>query len=155
MTDIEVQTAEEKAVAADGTPQPEQEKKFTQADLDRIVKERLKRAERNMDTAQQSDLATQKAELDKKESRIDCHQFLLDRGYPLELLDILDTSNLTEFKSRAAKIQSLIRSQPPLIVPPLAHLDESMSFDPKGISDAFSRGNKHKPKSFPPEYPDY
>ena len=75
------------------TPTPEAsggqgEKLFTQADVDRIVGDRLARVKR--------DKATDEREtaLKAKEARLNCREFLFDKKYPAELLDILPTADV-------------------------------------------------------------
>lgn len=80
------------------------EKLFTQADLDRIVGERLARAKRDRSADDRE------AALKAKESRLDCREYLSDKKYPVELLDILDTADVESFKGNVERLARLFRS---------------------------------------------
>lgn len=91
------------------TPTPEAsgdqgEKLFTQADLNRIVGERLARAKR--ETADDA----REAELKARENRLDCREFLSDKKYPSELLDILPTADVETFKASVEQLAGLFRN---------------------------------------------
>ena len=91
------------------TPTPEAsggqgEKLFTQADLDRIVGERLARAKRDRTTDDRE------AALKARESRLDCREFLSDKKYPAELLDILPTADVETFKGSVEQLAGLFRN---------------------------------------------
>ena len=90
------------------TPTPEAsggqgEKLFTQADVDRIVGDRLARVKR--------DKATDEREtaLKAKEARLNCREFLFDKKYPAELLDILPTADVDTFKSSVEQLAGLFQ----------------------------------------------
>ena len=90
------------------TPTPEAsggqgEKLFTQADVDRIVGDRLARVKR--------DKATDEREtaLKAKEARLNCREFLFDKKYPAELLDILPTADVDTFKASVEQLAGLFR----------------------------------------------
>ena len=110
-TSPEEQTGVQQPAPENGSNQPEQEKRFTQSDVDRIVKERLKRAERTADSAQVDELNAQRAELTQRQNRLECREYLLNSGYAPELLEILDTSDPEKFKSSAGKLQRLIDAE--------------------------------------------
>ena len=71
-TSPEEQTGVQQPAPENGSTQPEQEKRFTQSDVDRIVKDRLKRAERTADSAQADELNAQRAELTQRQNRLEC-----------------------------------------------------------------------------------
>lgn len=101
------QTAEQPA-----TPTPEasgeqgNEKLFTQNEVNRIVGERLARAKR--DTAADDREQALKA----REARLDCREFLTNRQYPAELLDILDTADVEKFKDSVGRLAVLFQETP-------------------------------------------
>lgn len=108
------------------TPTPEVsgdqgEKLFTQADLDRIIGERLARERAK---AEPSPEETREADLKAREARMDCREFITDEGYPSELLDLFDTSDSERFKAAVEKLDSLVglpskhRAPAPRIVAP-------------------------------------
>ena len=75
------------------------ERTFTQAEVDRIIKERLERdrAKRRA-PAEPSEAEKKEAELTARESRLSCREYLLDSGLPSSLLDAFDTSDVNRFK---------------------------------------------------------
>lgn len=91
------------------TPTPEasggqgNEKLFTQADLDRIVGDRLARAKKDRANDERE------AALKAKEARLDCREFLSDKKYPPELLDILPTADVDTFKASVEQLAGLFR----------------------------------------------
>ena len=92
------------------TPTPEasggqgNEKLFTQADLDRIIGERLARERAK---AEPSPEDAHEADLRARETRLSCREYLADCGYSAELLDLLDTSDLERFKASLKKLDSI------------------------------------------------
>lgn len=115
------------------------EKMFTQEQVNEIIKKRLERQKENNVNSQE--LEARAAELTAKESRLDCREYLINREYPVELLDLIDTSDVKMFKEKADKMGQLInRSQG---VAPLANLDV---FHEK--ADAFTTNSKHQPKGY-------
>ena len=93
-----------------GQKENEPEKKFTQADVDRIVKERLKRKADKDESESNAQFQQREAELLQKESRLACKEYLLDNRYPSELLDVIDTSDFEEFKAKANTVLSVMKS---------------------------------------------
>lgn len=153
-TSTEERTGVQQPAPENGSTQPEQEKRFTQSDVDRIVKERLKRAERTADSAQADELNAQRAELTQRQNRLECREYLLNSGYNPELLDILDTNNPNDFKSKADKLQRLIKASGPRVVAPLSMIGQEDVPRGQGLAKAFNRNAKHKPKSWPPSFDD-
>ena len=45
--------------------------------------------------------------LKARESKLDCREYLIEKKYPTELLDILDISDVEKFKTAADKIQAI------------------------------------------------
>ena len=155
-TSPEEQTGVQQPAPENGSNQPEQEKRFSQADVDRIVKERLKRAERTADSAQSADLDARDAELTQRQNRLECREYLLNSGYNPGLLEILDTSDPEKFKSSASKLQRMIDTEKRKAQPSAPPRGDP---DPSGgrrsdFGSAFARGAKHKPKAYPPVYDD-
>lgn len=123
------------------------ERKFTQEEVNRIVKDRLQR-ERSKAGAEQAEQAEQltakAAELAARESRLVCKEYLLNSGYPPELLDAIDTSNPENFKSKAFAVVNALQSRP-------APCRATPSFEAEtppgdGIAEAFSKSAKHTPR---------
>lgn len=91
------------APAADNSGQ--NDKMFTQDEVNRIVSERLNRdREKRLDT--QNTESREKA-LQERESRLSCREYVAEKKYKSDLLDILDTSDVNKFKTAADKIHEL------------------------------------------------
>lgn len=81
------------------------EKLFTQADLDRIIGERL---QRERDKAQPSAADQRESDLRARESKLDCREFVTEKGYPAALLDVLDTSDFEKFQAAVCKLDEIV-----------------------------------------------
>lgn len=123
------------------TPTPEAsggqggEKMFSQEEVNRIVGERLARAKRETATDERE------AALRAKEARLDCREYLSDKKYPVELLDILDTADVESFKGNVERLAGLFRSMedtgPTITVDLGAPLTSSPGRSTGAIADAF------------------
>lgn len=120
------------------------ERKFTQEEVNRIVKERLQRERSKTNTEQNDQSAARAADLDARESRLICKEFVLDNGYPHELLDAIDTSNPEEFQRKAFAIVNAVQARPVTGCPTPNFQVEDPPYDP--VSEAFSGHAKHKPR---------
>ena len=80
-------------------------KMFTQEDVNKIVSDRLAR-DREKRSAQQQEDAKELA-LRARESRLDCREYLSEKKYPAELLEVLDTADVEKFKAAADKLQAI------------------------------------------------
>lgn len=94
------------------TPTPEAsgdpgEKLFTQADLDRIIGERLSREREKLQTAGEADAREQA--LKAREARLDCREYLDNQGFPAALMDVLDTSDSEKFKAAVEALDKLVQ----------------------------------------------
>ena len=91
--------------------QNQQEKTFTQDEVNRIVQERLARVKASQKKPEEaepnSELDDREASVARRESRVECHEFVVEKGYKKELLDILDTSNAETFRSQAERLAEL------------------------------------------------
>ena len=112
------------------------ERKFTQDEVNRIVKERLQRERSKAGAEQTEQLAAKAAELAARESRLACKEYLLDSGYPPELLDAIDTSNPENFKSKAFAVVNALQSRPAPCAATPSFEAETPPGD--GIAEAFS-----------------
>ena len=106
MTDTEIINQEETQA---GEVKPESEKLFTQEELDRIVNERLTRQKRSMQKS--NDISGKEQELNAREARLNCREYLSERGYPAELIDIIDTTDFDGFKDKADRLESLLAAK--------------------------------------------
>jgi DNA-dependent RNA polymerase auxiliary subunit epsilon len=115
-------------------------KMFTQDDVNRIVSERLARDRESRSAQQQND--EKENELKARESRLDCREYVKDNNYPVELLDILDTSNIERFKEMVEKLSDLFCYKsarfvdPPLFTGPAGNRAQT-GYDP--IRNAFKQ----------------
>lgn len=138
-------------VEPQGKPQENPEKKFTQADVDRIVKERLSRQKASHaeeineeNKAKEHELGEKEAELIRRESRVSCKEYLLEKGLPVGLLDVIDTSDSESFQKRTEKVLEMFggsrRAKAPLAStePPIHGGSVAAAF----------RNPVHKPKPF-------
>jgi len=140
-------TAEVEPETANNSPSGqkgnEPEKKFTQADVDRIVKERLKRQADKDESESNAHFQQREAELLQKESRLACKEYLLDNRYPSELLDVINTSDFEEFKAKANTVLSVMKSMQTRPSAPLfRHSDGG-----EDVAAAFAN-TKHTPKKY-------
>lgn len=78
---------------------------FTQDEVNKIVSDRLARDREKRSTQQQDD--EKETALKARESRLDCREYLSEKKYPAELLDVLDTSDVEKFKAAADKIHAM------------------------------------------------
>lgn len=131
-------------------PEEKQGKLFTQDEVNAIIKTRLERVK--VDQAALDDIAEREqqleqkqAELAKRETAIDCRTYLQDKGYSIDLIDILDTSDIETFKAKADKIAGLMQKSN------IAPLGSSEPRITNSMPDAFSLGHKHKPRGLPGE----
>ena len=95
------------AAAAENAGQSE--RMFTQDEVNKIVSDRLAR-DREKRTTQQNE-TTKEQELNAREARLDCRAFLVEKQYPVDLLDLLDTSDVEKFKAAAEKLHALYSAE--------------------------------------------
>ena len=84
-------------------------KTFTQEDVNRIVSERLAR-ERDkaaQERAKVDPLQQRETELAAREAAMSCKEYIGSKGYPVALLDVLDTSDADKFKAQVDKLLEL------------------------------------------------
>ena len=142
MADMEKNENLETEELQGGTDQNvQQEKMFTQEQVNEIVKKRLAKVKQQEGTEPPEDCTAKVAELTAKENRLNCREYLLQKNYPKELLETLDTSDVEKFKEKADMLQEIYGRKYPQ---PLG----SAEFDGYGdgpVTQAFSYGKKHKP----------
>ena len=88
-------------------------KLFTQEEVNNIVKDRLARERAKNTPAEPTEEEKRIQELNARESRIACREYVMDQGLPSELLDVLDTSNHEEFKNKANIVSALLQASKP------------------------------------------
>lgn len=122
-----------------------EEKMFTQEQVNEIVRKRLKEKKESEITSQE--LEARATELDARESRLKCREYLMEKGYKSDLLDILDTSNAEEFVKKADAVSQLyVNSKTD--VAPLASLDDFSEKSTSSFPDT-----THIPKGYWPTDP--
>lgn len=137
------------------TPEAEEKpadggKLFTQEEVDRIIKDRLKRQKIKANEDQEADLKTRsedlakrEADLNARETKLKCKEYLSDRGYPSDLLEILTLDDYEAFKKKADKVMQLDSARRRTAMP-IAKPE-----DTRNTTDGFSRSaGKHKPKNY-------
>jgi len=107
-----------------------------------IIKKRLSKLEAQHTATSESAAA----ELAKREARLNCREFLLDKGYSAELLDILGTDDFEAFKQKTEAIYKTVSA--PISYPSLKDAGEVRKIsDPKDeIASIFKGKNAHTPK---------
>ena len=124
---VEVETVEEQKVPAEPTPQPQDEKKYTDADVDEIINKKFakwkseqeakeneakKLAKMNADEKQkyqldqrEQELANREQVLARKELTAEAKAMLSERGLPIELVGVIDLTNAETVTDSVASIQ--------------------------------------------------
>lgn len=95
------------------------EKLFSQDEVNKIISARLKRykaLEGDQEQAIEDEvkkrvdiaLSARVADLDKRELKLNCREYIQTAGYPAELLDAISADDLEEFKTKADTIYNAI-----------------------------------------------
>lgn len=133
-----------------------QERYFSQAEVEKFVKKRLERDRATRGKAASEELAEKEkafAEREQaftaRESRLSCMEYCYQKGYDLDLVDILDTSDTEMFAKKAEKLSTLKMGRQ-YTAPPASHEPTGSGRDP--MAEAFSPDNKHTPKPWPPRF---
>ncbi len=154
---------ENENVQALGNTQPEDnggksEKTFTQEEVNKIVSDRLARERARNDEGKNSVEDKKAAELTARENKLTCREYLLEKNYPMEMLDSLDTSDPEKFKTTADSIYNAVCNKSerrPLPAP--AFSDGRVQASPKFMgsenSDIVGNAFKHSQKHIPRKYP--
>lgn len=138
---IEIEKTEVTGIEVDPDQKPA-EKLFTQEQVNEIIKKRLKN-QKNIDSSMQ-EVNAKVADLEARENRLSCREYLLQEGYPAELLEIIDTSDVEAFKKKADRASGVFSSRQQEVAP-LASLEPS----PYAGINAFEN-KKRKPKQYLP-----
>ena len=89
----------------------EQQRTFTQDEVNRIISERLSRKANN--SVDVSEYVKRIDELEAKESKSQCQAYLRELNLPEPIADVLDTSNVVDFKLLVGKLLFLFTKQKP------------------------------------------
>ena len=85
------------------------QKTFTQEEVNNIVQGRLARERAKNEP---TPLELREKELTARETAMSCREYVAEKGYPKELLDLFDTSNVEEFKKKTDKLHELFEIIP-------------------------------------------
>lgn len=80
------------------------QKTFTQAEVNQIISERLSRERAKTEPTQEQ---MRVDELNAREAKLSCKEYLLEKGYDSRLLDVLDTSSPDTFRQAADLLQEI------------------------------------------------
>lgn len=113
------------------------EKMFTQDEVNKIVSDRLAR-DRESRSAQQQNEERESA-LKAREAKFDCREYVTEQKYPVELLELLDTSDVDKFKETVEKLADLFGYKNPHFVDPPKFTSANRSQAPVNdpLRDAF------------------
>lgn len=120
------------------------EKMFTQQEVNEIIKKRLERDKnKNQQYGSDEEVEALKNQLTQRENRLNAKEYLLDNNIPLDVLNMLDTSDLNAFKENVIKLQDNgFGVKQDVIVQPLA--DPSINLtDEHKLNFSY-----HKPKKY-------
>lgn len=126
------------------------ERLFTQADLDRIIGERLKRV--RLEKQDIAELEAREKAVTARESALKCREFLTERGYPAELLDVFDTSDAEDFGRRADKAYQVFSGMRAAQQPFRVDRESPTGGYKDSIQSAFAHGRRHTPRDYLPMY---
>jgi len=131
-----------------GEQKNQNERKFSQEDVNRIVKERLER-ERAKAAEPSPEIQQRLDELDAREKKIICKEHLIESNLPSDLLDVFDTSDPEEFKCKVAKAMDIFlayQSRNRGHASPQYCAERPVGNGP--FASAFERGVKHEPGGY-------
>ncbi len=97
-------------LANEATENQTQERLFTQDEVNKIVTERLKRDREKRKADSDLPHMASEAELLARANRLDCREFIIEHGYPSELLDVVDTNDVDAFKEKVANLNEIYKS---------------------------------------------
>lgn len=137
----------------------EREPRFTQEEVNKIVSKRLaeerasvskRLAEEREHTRLQCTAAMEEREkaIAAKEAELACKDYVVQHGYPKELVGILDTSDPKAFGKKADALFTLFERLPQnhrQPAPPLRSHEPAGGYGPGPLAQAFAKG-AHKPQ---------
>lgn len=119
---------------------------FTQEDVNRIVSERLAR-ERDKaakERMQQDPIEQREKELTARESAMSCKEYISEKGCPVSLLDVFDTTDANKFKSQVDKLLELFPAIDPAIAAKTPIFTRPTSARPGGFGDPIAAAFRPK-----------
>lgn len=153
MNNAEDNEKKEEVVKADeGKERSEQneEKLFTQEEVNNIVKKRLcerKKEKQNINEElekREKAIEERESSVMLRENRVECREMVNEKGYPKKLLEILDTSDPEKFREQAEKLTELYKQEKPKVYPGV----ERSNFTPHNSGVRPFADTKHKPKQY-------
>lgn len=93
------------------TPRAEENKTFSQSDINRIVQERLAKEKSKTDAV----LVERERELAQRELVLSTREKLSSKGLPVELLDALNLSTAESAERSLSILETYIKKQSPLV----------------------------------------
>lgn len=118
MTEETKATPQESTPEAKATSGQEGKKLFTQEEVAQMVSEQLAQSKPDLERVSQKE-----QELNAREARMNCREYIAEKSLPKVLLEVLDTSDTEKFKEAADKLQKAIG----LTVPSMKAKDTGMS----------------------------
>lgn len=110
---VEAATTEEQAGTPDTAGEEAPEKKYTDADLDRIIARKIaaerKRMSKMFNDEQQSELEERERNVLRRELKADAKDALIESGLPTSLADILKYDSKEEYESSLKAVTSAFR----------------------------------------------
>lgn len=110
---VEAATTEEQAGTPDTVKEEAPEKKYTDADLDRIIARKIaaerKRMSKMFNDEQQSELEERERNVLRRELKADAKDALIESGLPTSLADILKYDSKEEYESSLKTVTSAFR----------------------------------------------
>ncbi len=148
----QIEELEENAKADEGKERSEQneEKLFTQEEVNNIVKKRLyerKKEKQNINEElekREKAIEERESSVMLRENRVECREMVNEKGYPKKLLEILDTSDPEKFREQAEKLTELYKQEKPKVYPGV----ERSNFTPHNSGVRPFADTKHKPKQY-------
>lgn len=122
------------------TQEKQKEKLFTQEEVNAIVSNRLKQQEKRAESEEEKALQARTAELDARDKKLSCKEYLMGKGYPMEMLEIIDTTDIDSFKEKVDKAVSITGATKQEVAP-LASNDVEYN-----ARSNFDPGVKHIPR---------
>ena len=143
--------------------QDDKELKFTQEDVNRILNKRLMKLKEELATSEEKiskrveeataeATATRTAELDAREQMLNCKSYVLEKGYPAELINLIDTSDAKAFKTKADTLVRVLCGYRRHDHAPIGSPEPIITRKAGDIEQAFSNKKAHEPKPWPPQY---
>ena len=91
------------------------ERLFTQEEVNNIIKERVSKIKRNSVPKEKAEeLLSKEAELNRQMKKLSFKEHLIDNGYPMGYMDIIgDSESLEEFSAKAEKMSYYSKQRAP------------------------------------------